>query len=531
MEKLELAIKLTQPPKTETPDELTEYNKNFPKGLAIFNRLCLGDDLTTDEKLKVIVKFLQCLPDQGQDMLDRWRDMIHFIRGKKLEKIIELLVSIIQCEDINSLQRLMTAVTLYNHGFIQICYGCFSSLACDKSLLLEYRMDSCRYLFLSEEHKQTAQDCLLEVIDTDEYDSAFRYRIIAGFISRTGINTMLNMKKLKIAYDEEFVYALQTNFFYNDNNGVIERILSGQHMLQMECVEKDEKDDIGDIILSIANNKELEDNIRADAADVLTRCGNESQRKDSRQIISDIGFNVVDSKKEGTLLERSRTVYNDAENIHGFTDQINRFIEKIIKEADVKIRSYYEVHSEVSTLIRKHITDPKKKFKAYKALNRISVDTATFTSYKVTLAELFVHTWLRIQKYEDEQKEELEKRLIEELVDMGDTCSSGHSGRFVNVLSKYDVTLRISWEDQIKANVAGRMNARMRDCPDLNIRESLAMAQSEFAEEEDKKVYIKFIEDTVPDLKKELFKEFVGENHVTKAQFEKAFELSVTDWI
>ncbi|GAG37653.1 unnamed protein product, partial [marine sediment metagenome] len=60
MEKLELAKKLTQPPKTETAEEITEYNKNFPKGLAIFNQLCLSTRLSNDEKLKTVVEFLRC---------------------------------------------------------------------------------------------------------------------------------------------------------------------------------------------------------------------------------------------------------------------------------------------------------------------------------------------------------------------------------------------------------------------------------------------------------------------------------------
>jgi hypothetical protein len=56
------------------------------------------------------------------------------------------------------------------------------------------------------------------------------------------------------------------------------------------------------------------------------------------------------------------------------------------------------------------------------------------------------------------------KRLLEELIDMYGTCSSGFSSRLVNVISGYgDFNLNISWRDQIIANFTGRLNARARD--------------------------------------------------------------------
>ena len=62
-----------------------------------------------------------------------------------------------------------------------------------------------------------------------------------------GVNLSAVLTSLKIdntlvvPYDEEFVFALQVIFFYNDKNGIRERILSGQHMLQMQCVSQEEK--------------------------------------------------------------------------------------------------------------------------------------------------------------------------------------------------------------------------------------------------------------------------------------------------
>jgi len=530
--KLILVEKLTAKPKNE--EELKLYPTNLAKGLTILRQLCMSTINTMDDKMKALSLLIKVAPDEGQDMLCRWRDSMNFLRGDDVKNMVDLLIEVTKSSQIPSHERIVTATNLYNLCYFEFCYDCFANLAVLPEILVEHRIEAARFLFMSEPHKEIAQNTLLEVIETMAYPSQYRYKIIAGFISRTGINSSLNFTKLKIGYDEDFVYGLQTNFFYNDGNDVRDRILSGQHMLQMDCVDEKEKDDIVDILFQFASDTTLTNNARADAADVVLREGKDEDRIKARTIITDLGFSAVNTRLEGSLLDRSKTIYNDAENIHAFTDQINRFIEKIINETSITVRPYSDIHAEVTDLVRKHTGESKdntQRFRAYKALNRISVDTARFTTYKVTLAEIFVHTWIRIQQYEGEQLEELEKALVEELIDMGDTCSSGHSGRFVNILSRVDDTLKISWDDQIKANVAGRMNARIRDCPDEELRASLAMANSEMAEEEDKENYMKFIQEQLPLLREELHKEFVDEGYISIKEFDRAFELSVADWI
>jgi len=527
--KLEQAINLTAKPTNQ--EEKNNYNKNFSKGVSLFNQLCSAATLTPDDKLDIIVAYSKSVPDEAKDMICRWRDMIPFLRDKDLEDMIILLCKIARCPDLSSHERVITAVTLYNNAFLDVCYSCFSDIACDRSVLVDYRVDACRYLFGSQddEYKQLAQESLLEIIDTDQYPSDYRYKIIAGFITNTGISTMLNFTKLKIPYDESFVYGLQTNFFYNDINGVRERILSGQYLMQIPSSDAEEKNDVGEVLLHFAESNDLTENARADAADVVFRLGTHSQKIKAREIIVGLGYSTVDNKGFG--LSRTKTMYTNSQNIHQFQTQIDTFIEKIINETSVSVRPFHEIHNEVSDYIRSNVKEKDKRFRAFKALNRISVDTARFTNYNVTLAEIFVHVWIRILNYDNDKQEELKNRMAEELMDMGDTCSSGHSGRFINVLSDYDITLKISWNEQIKSNMVGRMLARIRDCPDAEMRSQLAMAESELAEEEDKEVYKKFIEDNLKSLKEELRKEFVGEGYITSQEFEDSFDEGAKKWL
>jgi hypothetical protein len=531
LRKLDQAVKLT----SINSDNDIEDIDNFKKGITLFEQLCMSNNLTPDDKLDVLVCYLKACPESAKDMIYKWRDMIPFLEKNELNDVIDLLCKITRCSEVDSHERMTTAVTLYNNCFLHVCYNCFIDIACDRSILVTYRIDSCRYLFGTQDpdYKQISQESLLEIIDTTEYPSEFRYKIIAGFISKTGINTYLNYTKLKIPYDEEFVYGLQTNFFYNDKNGVRDRILSGQHLLQMELVESREKEEVGETLLNFAEDAKNDENTRADAGDVIFRLGTSDQKKRARTIITDLGFSTTDSHKigVGSLMDRTKSIYSDSQNIHQFQSQIDKFIEKIINETEIKILPFHEVHNEVINYLRIKILDKKVLVQSFKALNRISIDTARFTSHKVTLAEIFVHIWARIIKYDSGRQEELKKRMMEELIDMGDTCSSGHSGRFVNILSEVDISLKISWEEQILSNMAGRMLARIRDCPNSDTRASLAMAESELADDEDKIIYKDFIKENLTSLRKELYKEFVNENYVTEEEFNEAFNSGVKKWL
>jgi len=492
--------------------------------------MCLSETLAPESRLKALQSYAKTVPDEAQDMLTRLQDSLKFLKGKSLEDTIRILVGVTRKSEFNSHQRVVAAVTLYNNFFFNVCYSCFSDLAADREILVDYRVEASRYLFGSqdEDNVQLAQESLLEIVDTDIYPSEYRYKVIAGFISRTGIATKLNFNKIKVPYDEEFVYGLQTNFFFNEANGVRERILSGQHILQMACSNEKEKAEVGEYLMKIAGDDSLEENIRGDAADVLLREGSSEQKKGAREIVIDLGFSPTG---QTSLADKARTIYSDSQNVHNesISQCVERFIEKIINETDVKIRPFHEVHSEVCELVRRAKLPPKKRHSAYKALNRVSIDTATFTKYKVTIAEIFIHVWIRIQSYADEEKVNLEQRMVEELVDMADTCSSGHSGRFINVLSVYDDTIKISWEDQIKSNIVGRLMARVRNIKDEDIQAKVSMGMMEGADEEDRKVYKKFIEETLVVLRKELHSEFVGEGYIDKKTFDQAFKAGSKD--
>lgn len=521
--------------KIQEVEDLFSSGENINKVIKVYNQLCMSS-LDPFDKRDVLISYYRNIQSEAVEMLIRWRDLIPFMGGPDLQNHKKLLLLICQCTEIDIHERCITATLLYNQGFLDVCYQAFESIAFDENADYKYRVDACRFLFGSDisENKEIAQECLIEIINNMKIPCEERYLVIAGFISKTGVATYLNRSKIKIPYDESFVYALQMSFFENKNNGVRELILSGQHLMSMDTSsDPNEKIEIGNQLLTIAGNQEYEENIRADAADVVLRLGTKEQIEKARHLILELGYSSLG--KNGSILDRVKTIYNNSQNMHdeSIASSMTKFIEKMIEEnMNLMRKSYEQTQTEVVQILKEK-KNGKDKFLAKKALHRVSIDTATFTKHKVTMSDIFVTVWSIIKTQKDENiKTTLENRLIEELIEMGDTCSSGHAGRFVNVLSIVDPSITIGFDTQIIANVAGRVNARIRDISDPDKKASILTGMMPELESNpiDKEIYKLFIDDTLRDIREELYAEFVKEKYIGDAEFQIYFSKAVQQW-
>jgi hypothetical protein len=530
---LKSAEELCAPLGDTTDAEREESRQRQIRGLKIYNQLLQQSSLQPEQKIMVLEKLYSQIPEEANEIIISWRDQIPYTKGPALNDLIDTL-ALLTAARLDPHQRAATAATMYNRGCIDVCYECFTNIAQDTSVPYQYRADACKYLFASmdDDLVSESQEYLFTILEDYTISSVDRYRVIASFISKSGISSFLNTSKLKVPYDEEYVYGLQSLFFYDEKNGIRERILSGQHMLKMSenVVTADEKIKIGDMLLDVARSTTYTDNERADAADVVLREGTQEQKLAARMALSDLGFAAVNAKS-ANIMERVKTVYSDSQNAHNdtITASIAKFIEKLISDTTIKVRPYSEVHEEIAKLVRSKKLEAKDRLAIFRALSRVQVDTATFTSYNVTIAEILVHVWIRIQLQEPGTagkpgvKETLEDRLIQELLEMNETCSSGYSGRFINVLSAVDGDLAISYEDQICANIAGRVNAKIRDIEDESLKTRVTLGGMEGAEDEDHKIYRSFIDRVLEDIRAEMYKEFVGGKYVTVKEFDEYF--------
>lgn len=294
-------------------------------------------------------------------------------------------------------------------------------------------------------------------------------------------------------YFEYFLLKSQFSFLFCSNNMTYYRILSGQYILQkFSNILKDvKKFCVENTLLSFAEDEELDYNLRADAADVLMQLGSSFSKESGRKVIMQLG------SLEGTEI----TVFDNAQNVHTHEvessvnealeffsaiplykinkqdidfNYVKEQIEKILKDKRSDLKLLCELNDSLSCFYNgmdsEYCSDvcadeSKRENKIKVALNRIYMDRALYSKYNSTLSNILLKVWSYLTKHEHE--DEMKKRLLEELEEMSGTCSSGFASRLINVTSGFgDFSIRISWEDQIIANFAGRLNAVARKITD-----------------------------------------------------------------
>ncbi|AQQ73649.1 hypothetical protein [Kurlavirus BKC-1] len=463
--------------------------------------------------------------DIGSDCLSASRDSLNFLTDKRATKELEYLSLCAKSENVDSFQRLLNAVCLYNFGHFDVCYELFSFLSKSPSMMLSHRLEALKFLVFSEEEDnvEIARQIIVEIAKDLEVSSAVRYKFVAEFSHPGCMRSLCNIERLWATPPAEFTKDIQSSFFsVKEKNGVRENILCAQCLLQLQVTNEEEKNQVMEWLCSVAENFAMqESDIQADACDVLLRLGNASFRNRANTVLT-------------LLAQASRgmtTIYTDKQNVHtkSLNESVNEFLEKCVEEEPMDGSDFASVHAEVVRLSNEKLQEEEKK-KALAALERISVDTATFTEYELCLSDVFVIIWKRIQKKEPIARGQMLQRLLEELVDMAGTCSSGHCSRLVNSLSYFEANIRIGFREQIRANFSARMNSRIRKLEDTELQSSIICGMGDKEGTEDRKAYMGFIRENYQELYQELHKEFVGGGYVTTEQFDEWSKFLDSEW-
>jgi len=256
---------------------------------------------------------------------------------------------------------------------------------------------------------------------------------------------------------ENIMFKCLLSFFFMSDNDVYFKILAGQNLLQNFRTKI--KDGIEDSLLKISKNPSIDYNRRADAADVLITLGSERQRNEAVAVIRELGISET-------------TVFENAQNVHtsGIEQSVNEIVEYLIdlptkRIGDLPIDIEY-VSSNINSFYKENTKPRGKLFDSSsvsdleKALDRIRRDRILYSRYNTRLDNLLVKLWSFIVSHES--SEQLKIRLIEELIEMSQTCTTGFISRIANVISGFsDFSVHISWEEQICGNLMGRMTARL----------------------------------------------------------------------
>ena len=327
-------------------------------------------------------------------------------------------------------------------------------------LATPYKIDVICSLMENEKYKEESSRYFIKVIDDNRIDCDYRYKSI------------LSLERKKIRFH---LYKSLLSFSRNRNNLMMYRILSSQYLLQSikELMTEDEIKEIEQTLLEFAENEDNEYNLRADASDVLLSLGSEEMKIKGREIIMKLGG-------------KGKTIFDNKQNVH--VKEIEKSVMVILEticyipiiKFDDKLINFDYVDEEIQKLIDEN----NDKEKILVSLNRIRMDRTLYSVLSITLSVVMVKLWSYICS--NENKDEMRKRLLQELEDMAGTCSSGFISRLVNTISGFgDLSIKISFEDQIVSNFSARLNSyAQKICDDDSIFRDKAF-------EDVKKLYLK----------------------------------------
>ena len=318
-----------------------------------------------------------------------------------------------------------------------IAYNTFNIVcsSLDNELSTPYKIEIITMLMENEKYNHNASEYFIKVINNDNIDCDYRYKAILSLENKNKIF--------------DLSYQLQnslSSFLSNEKNALLYRILAAQYLLRLKI---ENYRDVENVLLSIAENEENEYNLRADASDVLLSLGSEEMKVRGREIIIKLGG-------------KGKTIFENKQNVHvkEIEKSILNILEKLCSVSNIEIEKGKLIDFEyVESKIKENV---KENNLIDVSLNRIKIDRTLYSTYGYTLSKVLIKLWTYIQH--NENKEEMEKRLLNELEEMAGTCSSGFLGRLVNSVSGFgDMNLSISFEDQIVSNFGARLNAYARN--------------------------------------------------------------------
>ena len=389
-----------------------------------------------------------------------------------------------------------------------------------------YKIDFVKMLMTSEIHKEKALEYFLDIINDQRIDCDFRYKALAN------LEVLDNENKPSPSLIEFYMINSLISFLRAKPNMTLYRILAGQNLLRRHGLAKFLRNEVEDTLFGFAEDTAMDYNLRADASDVIMQLGSDSAVKEKAQrIILRLG---VGNRN------RPVNIYENLQNVHAqeVDDSVKEALAHLqlsgIEKRNGSPITVEYVEKKLDLLLKSERASlglgPNDKFekeeKVKIAMNRIIMDRALYSVFSCTLAHILLLVWTYLAQHD--YREEIEKRLLEELCEMAGTCSSGFAARLVNVLSGFaDFSIRISWEDQIGANLSGRLNARIREMDDITamekILEEMAMPSEIY---ENRGNFLKFFRESLPSLRDELYQEF--KEFITDSQFDMFFRTAVS---
>jgi len=392
--------------------------------------------LPLSTRMTYLYEFSKKEPQQFGEVISCITGMYSFSRTITLKTYITEIAS---SEDIPILYRLECAKQLQEEGYPIINKLCYNMLF--KFLPTPIRVEAVIYIMKIMMFKEDGLVHFCEIINDIHIETLYRFKLI---------------QRLEKDFQEElfYFYANESSrqFIESRYNELYYRILCCQYVFR-KCEEYLHVYS-NDFLLNIASMPGVDEDLRADACDILLAYGTPENVENARMILFVLGGG---ERARRNLFKNSQNVHNQA-----IEDSVEKLIEYITTYVPKNVQSYTfeKVKDELEEKINNQ--DQYDKEILNQAIIRIVIDRAIYGRFNLSLAGIITKLWIFIQ--DSQYREELEKRLMEELIDSNKKCSSGYVSRIVNTISGFgDVSLQISFEDQIISVLESRLNSKIME--------------------------------------------------------------------
>ena len=419
-------------------------------------------------------------------------------------------------------------------------------------------------------HRLIRLEIIQILVETYEYNSQVELFILQYLSDRELYEFQRYKDMLNLAENPKtkplYIYYIFKTICLSGVLSSIYVILGAQFLFNNEIFSEEDKLVIEKEIIRICQDNMLDYNRRADAADflIITQGVTDEGRELGRNTIIELGRN-----------NNINNIYNDKQNVHN--EYIDKSVKNIIEtimniELENKELTYNDMCNEIIILFCKqnkieltednininNIEDKnetpiqitteddyiitkepiekvdgiiRKLFAIKSSLGRFQLDRNMYSDVPRTQT-LFVKVWTIINQHE--HKEELIKRLFEELIDMNGTCSTGHTSRLVNIFSGFElngeiIKINIDCKSEMTAVTMAKINKRIQDLS-LSDKHEDEKYQSDLMDEmmwnsnfENRVNLNRFIRENIMSIREELYKDYVTDQKLIN---EETFEIN-----
>lgn len=336
-----------------------------------------------------------------------------------------------------------------------------------------------------KKYRENARNFFCEIVNDVHVDCLYRFKLI---------------QRLENDFkDELFHYyadVASLRFVESHHNHLVYRVICCQYMFQ-KC-EAPLHIFANEFLLHIASLPDINEDIRADACDILLAYGTPENVENARMILFVLGGG---ERARHNIFKNSQNVHNQAveESVEKMIEFISTFMPRTVSPY-----TFEKAKDELTELIKLEPDDDKRTI-LENAMIRITIDRAIYGRFNLSLANIIAKMWTYIQ--DSSYREELQKRLLEELIDSNNKCSSGYVSRILNSLSGFgDISLQISFEDQIISVLETRLNNEIMIDENSDIILDEMILPVRFFEK--RGTFLKFFRTHISRIREEMYDEF-----------------------